>query len=105
MGLRSSEKMVETKFNFQRFFLNKKPWVSTIIYVHNFSRFDSIFLIKFLVHEATSFQISAAPAELLIFYPAVAWQPPGMGRRSSQKLGATNETEVLYLLFSQKNIT
>jgi len=32
---------------------------------------------------------SAAPAELLIFYPAVAWQPPGMGRRSSQKLGET----------------
>ena len=31
---------------------------------------------------------SAAPAELLIFYPAVAWQPPGMGRRSLQKLGA-----------------
>jgi len=36
------------------------------------------------------FLTSAAPAELLIFYPAVAWQPPGMGLRSLQKLGELN---------------
>ena len=33
-------------------------WNPTLIYVHNFSNFDSIFLVKYLVTEANGFKIN-----------------------------------------------